>query len=42
MIPRRTCSSAYQMGMAVFHALDEEVTVEVLRELLDLPGAGKG
>jgi len=26
------------MGMAVFHALDEQVTVAVLRELLELPG----
>ena len=33
---------AYQMGMAVFHALDEQVTVAVLRELLELPGAGQG
>lgn len=30
--------SAYQMGMAVFHALDEQVTAAVLRELLELPG----
>jgi putative hydrolase of the HAD superfamily len=33
---------AYQMGMAVFHALDEQVTAAVLRELLELSGAGKG
>jgi putative hydrolase of the HAD superfamily len=33
---------AYQMGMAVFHALDEQVTAGVLRDLLELPGAGKG
>jgi hypothetical protein len=26
------------MGMAVLHALDEQVTAAVLRELLDLPG----
>jgi putative hydrolase of the HAD superfamily len=30
---------AYQMGMAVIHALDERVTAAVLRELLELPGA---
>jgi putative hydrolase of the HAD superfamily len=29
---------ACQMGMAVLHALDEQVTAAVLRELLDLPG----
>lgn len=29
---------AYQMGMAVIHALDEQVTAAVLRELLELPG----
>lgn len=29
---------AYQMGMAVFHALDEQVTAALLRELLELPG----
>ena len=28
---------AYQMGMAVIHALDEQVTAAVLRELLELP-----
>jgi hypothetical protein len=33
---------AHQMGMAVFHALDEQVTVAVLRDLLELPEAGKG
>ena len=33
---------AYQMGMTVFHALDEQVTAAVLRELIELPGAGKG
>jgi putative hydrolase of the HAD superfamily len=33
---------AYQMGMAVFHAVDEQETVAVLRELLELPGAGRG
>jgi putative hydrolase of the HAD superfamily len=33
---------AYQMGMAVFHALDEQVTAGVLRDLLELPGAAKG
>ncbi len=32
---------AYQMGMAVVHAVDEEVTAAVLRELLELPAAGK-
>ena len=32
---------AYQMGMAVFHALDEQVTVAVLRELLELPGPAR-
>jgi hypothetical protein len=30
------------MGMAVFHALDEQVTAATLRELLELPGTGKG
>jgi putative hydrolase of the HAD superfamily len=30
---------AYQMGMAVIHALDERVTAAVLRELLELPVA---
>lgn len=29
----------YHMGMAVIHALDEQVTAAVLRELLELPGA---
>jgi putative hydrolase of the HAD superfamily len=29
---------AYQMGMAVFHALDEQVTAAALRELLELSG----
>lgn len=33
---------AYQMGMAVFHAVDEQMTASVLRELLELPAAGKG
>ena len=30
---------AYHMGMAVIHALDEQVTAAALRELLELPGA---
>jgi putative hydrolase of the HAD superfamily len=30
---------AYQMGLAVIHALDERVTAAVLRELLELPEA---
>jgi putative hydrolase of the HAD superfamily len=29
---------AYQIGIAVIHALDEQVTAAVLRELLELPG----
>jgi putative hydrolase of the HAD superfamily len=29
---------AYRMGMAVFHALDEQVTAAALRELLELSG----
>jgi putative hydrolase of the HAD superfamily len=29
---------AYQVGMAVTHAVDEQVTAAVLRELLELPG----
>jgi putative hydrolase of the HAD superfamily len=30
---------AYQMGMTVVHALDEQVTASTLRKLLELPGA---
>jgi putative hydrolase of the HAD superfamily len=31
--------TAYQMGMTVIHALDEQQTAAMLRELLELPAA---